>query len=185
MRANLVAVTSVLAVLCACTTVDRLNAPPLAGAPATSALALVHVEASLRGMRDSVSLQVVTGATLERIDAKAAAGYVVFSDLPPGPYRLTTLYTTWNNLTYVVEHLYTLPQDSTRVYDVELRAGEPCFIGAISIEDVQTSGQRGLNVQLRDRAKAEALAWPWFARVYASSPWAAASRTPSATCSRR
>src|SRR5258706_4020659 len=191
MRANFIAVILVLGALCACTTMDRLNAPPLAGTPATSALALVRVDASLRGFRDTTSLQGVTGGTLERIDdgrrfdGKAVAGYVVFSDLPPGPYRLTTLTTTWNNLTYVVDHLYTLPQDATRVYDVELRAGEACFIGAIAIEDVQTPGQRGINVELRDRAKAEGLAWPWFARVYASSPWVAASRAPSATCTRR
>src|SRR6266852_246623 len=108
MRANITAVLSVLAGLCACTTMDRLGAPPLEGTPATSALALVRVDASVRGFNGSRSLQVVTGGTLERIDdgrrfdGKAIAGYIVFPGLAPGDYRFVTILTVWNNGTYVV-----------------------------------------------------------------------------------
>ncbi|HEX9395944.1 MAG TPA: hypothetical protein VF943_04305 [Burkholderiales bacterium] len=192
MRANLTAVLSVLAGLCACSSVDRFNAPPLAGAPATSALVLVRVDASVRGFNDSRSLQVVTGGTLERIDdgrrfeGTAVAGYLVFSGLEPGPYRLTTVRTTWNNLTYVVPHLYTVPLDSARAYDLSLRTGEPCFLGVVAVEDVTTPSERGIYFELKDIANAEMKAWTWFIGIYPGSPWVdVARRGPSEACTRR
>ena len=181
-----------LALLCSCTTIDRLNAPTLAGAPASSALVLVRVEATMFDVRGETTRQTVVGGTLQSIGDGAlfhstgAAGYVVFSDLPPGAYRLWLLRTTWLDGPTATERLYTVPQDSSRAYDLELRVGEPCFLGVVAVHHVQTLSVRSIEFELRDRAKAEPEAWKWFARVYASSPWAAlASRAPSATCTRR
>jgi len=191
MRPTAYPIAILLATLCACTTVDRLNAPALSGAPASSALALLRVEASARNLRGYLSQQVVMGGTLQRIDdgqyveTKAAAGYLVFSDLAPGAYRLVTLRTTATDDAGSLAHLYRVPLDSTRAYDLELRAGEPCFLGVIAVLDVLTGPERGVSFEVRDRARGEAQGWQWFARVYSASPWAAASRAPSATCTRR
>lgn len=192
MRPNLAAVALILALLGACTTIERFAAPPLEGAPATSALALVRVEASVRGINDSKSGQVLKGGTLQRVDdgrrfdGKAVADYIVFSGLAPGEYRLATILTVWNNGTYVINHMYTPPEDSTRAYELTLRAGEPCYLGVVAVEDVTTLSERGIVFELKDPPNAEMKAWNWFAGVYSSSPWAeVARRGPSEACTRR
>ena len=192
MRLNLAAVALFLAPLGACTTIERFNAPALEGTPATSALVVVRVEATNRGINDSKSLQVVVGGTLQRIDdatrieGRAAAGYIVFSGVAPGEYRLINVLTIWNNGTYVINHRYPVPLDSSRAYDLTLRSGEPCYLGVVAIEDVTTLSERGVYFDLKDVANGEMRAWSWFAGIYAASPWAeVARRGPSEACTRR
>ena len=162
-----------------CSTVDRLNAPALEGKPGETGLVVVRAEATLQGFRDT-SGQVVVGGTLlrvgqgDRIEGKAAAGYIVFSGLAPGDYLLETVHTTWTDLNYTIRHRYAVGDESTA--QLAVRAGEPAFIGFVRIREVRSAQEGRVYVEWRRTREDEAAAWRWFSGVFGAHPWAEAAR---------
>ena len=167
------------AALAACASIDRLNAPALVGKPEETGLVLVRAEATLQGFRDT-SGQVVVGGTLlrigkgDRIDGKAAAGYIVFSGVAPGDYLLETVHTTWTDLNFTIRHRYAVGDEATA--QIAVRAGEPAFIGFVRIREVRSAQDGRVYVEWRRTREDEAAAWRWFSGVFGAHPWAEAAR---------
>lgn len=163
--------------LSGCAAVDKLNAPHLSGTPASSALVVAKVEASMHGMLGITSSQEVIGGVLlstdgsRRIDGRAIAGLIIFADVPPGEYNLARVETNWRAGNFINTHRYDVPPESALDFIMSVKLGEPRFLGLITVEEFRTTGQRGVRFALKPSNAAELDAWAKFVELYQGSPW--------------
>jgi hypothetical protein len=163
--------------LSGCTAIDRINAPTLSGNPATSALVVVDCEAVMHGMFGVKSpQQVVQGQLLDSdgfnpIEGRAISGLMIFPRVPPGRYYLARVNTVWQAGTISNEHTYVIPPEKVPILTVNTKAGEPRFLGIVTVEEIRNRRERGINVGLRPGKEAELKAWQRVLRIYQDSPW--------------
>lgn len=185
-----------------CAGTDRRSAPPLDGAQGNSALVVVEFEGTVRvGLGIARNRKVDGGMLLSadgfaRVEGRAVSNLIVFSDVPPGEYRLARIDTTFQPVEQVCSgqpmvcrpgviysRRFEIPADRLREYAVIASLGVPKFLGAIAVEEryvpenlVTSISSRAVNVALSRSKEAEARVWTRFAQIFDGHPWAAEAR---------
>ncbi len=169
-----------------CAAIDKANAPLLSGSPATSALIVVKSEAFIVNKSEAViqglfdlktSQQIESGVLLSpdgsvRVEGRAVAGLIIFSNVAPGEYNLAIVQTSSRSGTTTWQHNYYIPPEHASNFVISVTAGEAKFLGIVTIEDVRSTSERGVIFALNPSKKAEASAWEKFTQLYPGSAWA-------------
>lgn len=169
--------------LSGCATVDKITAPSLKGDPSTSSVVVVKCKSSWQGVlgikesQDAVSgviLSVVSPQEVKQVNGRAAANLIIFSDVPPGEYNLASVATirhTSNGGKW--RQVYNVPGDDATKYVFTVKAGEPKYLGVVTIEETQTL-KRSVAFGLKESSGAEKEAWEKFSSLYPQSAWTSA-----------
>lgn len=169
---------STTVLLSGCATLDKLNAPSLNGGPTTSALVVVKTEAIMHGIFDiKTPQQIESGVLLSTegsrwVDGRAVAGLIIFSDVPPGEYNLARVQTTWHAGTMISQHTYNVPPLKALNFIINVKVGEPKYLGVVTVEEMRKTDQRGVIFDLKQSKESEVAAWEKFSELYQGSPWA-------------
>lgn len=160
-----------------CAFMDKLRAPSLNGSPATSSVVVVECEAIMSGAFGITTSQQIKGGILLRTDGsqlingQAVGNFIIFSNVPPGEYGLARIQTTWQAGTLVNHYTYNVPPDKVLNYIFSAKVGEPKYMGIVTVEDVRTLSERGINFGIRENKDTEFAAWEKFNQIYEGSPW--------------
>ncbi|MEK6726572.1 MAG: hypothetical protein AABY54_08515 [Deltaproteobacteria bacterium] len=166
-----------LFLLGSCAVIDKINAPTLEGAPATSALVVVNCEAVMHGMLGLKTPQQVTGGTLRDADGfnpirgRTVSGLIIFSNVPPGRYYLAKIETTWQAGNTTWQHTYEVPPEKIPSLTVSTTLGEPTFLGVVTVEEIRKPSERGVTFRHNPSKDAELGAWRKFLQLYEGSVW--------------
>ncbi|MDH4216729.1 MAG: hypothetical protein OEV23_07555 [Gallionella sp.] len=169
---------AVTVLLGGCATLDKINAPSLSGSPTTSALVVVKSEAVMHGMLGLKTPQQVEGGVLlstdgsKRVEGRAVAGLIIFSDVAPGEYNLAIIQTTWRAGNMVWQHTYNVPPEKALNFVISVKVGEPKYLGVVTIEEIRKTTERGVIFELKPSKEGEDTAWEKFTQLYQGSPWA-------------
>lgn len=167
--------------LSGCSTIDKLRAPALAGDPSTSSVVVVQCESTWQGaLAIKTPQRVVSGAILsivgpqqvKHVDGSGVAGLIIFSDVAPGEYNLARIETTrevYNQGTW--HETYNIPGESVTNYIFSVKAGEPKYLGVVTVEETQKLKRR-VDFGLKPGKQAEIAAWEKFISLYPGSSWA-------------
>ena len=160
-----------------CAVIDKIKAPSAGVSPATSSFVVVKAEVIVRGAIGITTSQQLQGGVLlrtdgsNRIDGRAAAGLIIFPDVPPGEYSLTQIQTTWQQGNIVRSNTYDVPADKVLNYVFDAKLGEPKYLGVVTIEDVRKPGERGINYGINDDKQEEIAAWEKISQIDQGSLW--------------
>jgi hypothetical protein len=163
----------------ACTAIAKLEAPSLKSTPDAAGVVVVEaditVHAAIFGIKSSAD---PVGGILARVDGTqeavrggSSSGYVVFPDLPPGRWQLVMIEGKWQSGNYYTVEKYGVPLKNVEEYTLDVRAGEPVYIGT-KIDDDRRSDTQGVRYSRRNDPDAERKAWKWMGDVYEKSAWA-------------
>lgn len=185
-----------LVLLSGCAGFAKATAPALEGAPA--ATGIVVVEPDITFYANTIGTpygeRLIGGAIVRADDAKQivsgrpTSGLVVFSNLPPGRWRLSLIEgqlpqgimlrpedTFWRR------H-YEFSPESADAFTFEVRAGEAVYAG-VGIVDDDRADSRGVRFKRLHDPAAEARAWTWMQELYQQSAWAPVFRSKLETSS--
>ena len=160
-----------------CAVIDKIKAPSAGVSPATSSFVVVKAEVIVRGAIGITTSQQLQGGVLlrtdgsNRIDGRAAAGLIIFPDVPPGEYSLARIQTTWQQGSTVRSNTYDVPQDKVLNYVFDAKLGEPEYLGVVTIEDVRKSSERKISYGINNDKQEEIAAWEKINQIYQGSLW--------------
>lgn len=174
--------------LSACSMLDKMNAPALKGAPDSTGLVVLEphitVYAALLGIRQSATpvggLLVRVDGTAQTARGAAAGGYLIFPDLAPGRWQVTTIEGDWQAGSATYRNEYPVPLESAGVLTFDVKSGEPIYVG-MKIEDDARSDTKGLRFKRRDDPEAEKKAWTWMGETYEKTAWTPLFQARAAT----
>jgi hypothetical protein len=106
------------------------------------------------------------------VDGHAVAGLIIFSGVPPGEYNLARVQTTWQSGTYINQHTYNVPPREAVNFIINVKVGEPKYLGVVTVEEIRKTDQRSVIFDLKQSKESEVAAWEKFSELYQGSPWA-------------
>ena len=164
--------------LSGCAIIDKISAPSLKGDSSTSSVVVVKCEATWRGVLGiKESQQVVSGVLLStdgtrRVNGQGVADLIIFSDVSPGEYNLARVQTTRQVGNMIWQQTYNIPGENVLDYVFSVKAGEPKYIGVVTVEEIQKFTERRVIFGLKPSKEAETAAWEKFTNLYQGSSWA-------------
>ena len=180
MRTPLTLALSLVVGTSGCSTVEP---PKLEGSPANSALVLVDCDVQ------NVQALFNTHARIGQVEGLLGgqgtpppshhgwsldgAGLLVFSDVEPGRWTLTSLRAAFrSNLSTNLANEALAAQGLVEQLTIETRAGEPVYLGVVKVEEIFTGiSKPEVHVTLERRPKAESEAWNRILAAYKDSAW--------------
>jgi len=124
-----------------------------------------------QGAVSGVILSIVGPQEVKQVNGRAVANLIIFSDVPSGKYNLASVETIRHTSNGGQWHqVYNIPGDDAMKYVFTVQAGEPKYLGVVTIEETQTL-KRSVAFGLKESSGAEKEAWEKFSSLYPQSAW--------------
>ncbi len=157
---------------------SQIPPPEIAGPVETTGLVVVDVKINLHDPNNQKAKATMIGAVLvsvpdpsKRIKGKKVSGYILFSDLPPGIYRLHEIKATWVRGQLISREYYSLTELRDEV-TVPVSAGQPTYLGRVIIDESRTTNEGTVKYAMKRNPQYEVNALHELAFRYEGSLWA-------------
>ena len=156
---------------------SQIPPPEISGRVDTTGLVVVDARINLIDPANEHAKATMTDAVLVpltdlsgRIKGKKVSGYILFSELPPGIYRLHEIKATWVRGQLISREYYSLDELKDEV-TVAVSTGKPAYLGRVVIDDSRTTNEGTVKYSLERDPQHEVNALYELAFRYEGSFW--------------
>ncbi len=168
----------------ACVAFNEQSATDLQGQPESNGLVVVDSDvegiSAFLGTRNAGT---PVGGLLAQVDdtqqaarGVAASRLIVFSGIQPGRWQLRSIDAGWRVGANSWHNTLAVPPEALAGLSLDVRAGEPVYLGVVTVEDDHSSKNQGVRFSLEANPVAEKKAWQKLVDVYGRGNWGPALR---------